>query len=898
MNRKFSTVITLALTGFTVVSLLLILGTLYGTLNKAMVKEHLTQFYADQAEISATLENRLQLLESQLRQLSLNNALRVNLMLGVRNQAQEILSNTQLLNNAADLFLLQPASEVFSGETKTPATHVSSLLAVVAGKDSGRMSFTKTEENRIVCIFKVSIMRKEEHLGELVAVYDPLRDDFLQNRLQTNAFLYWRDDERLVSLTRGNSTRPVALGNLKPDENDASHLYAYGDLHLVSFDRYPQLYYAASSHLLAEKRQQLILKLGVIGMVMLGMAVLVSFTLASKISHPLNSLAEQATLIGGNPGPRFFDITNIQYAEFKKLAEGFNELLRNLIRSQEKEHKAKNFLDAIISTAADPIFVKDGRFRWVILNDAYCHFVGKSREALIGYTDFDLFPEKEAKFFRQMDQQVITSGREHAYESKMTDAHGAVHHIWVKKNLYEDPESHEMFIVGIVRDITRSKQLEAELAKHRDRLTEMVNERTSELMATNEQLVREIEERRKAERDRQEMEAQLRRARQMEAIGTLAGGVAHDLNNILSGIVSYPDLILMEMPEDNPMRKPITIMQRSGKKAAAIVQDLLTLSRRGTAASDAVDLNQLVNEYLDSPEFRSLRRDNQEIRIQTTLTTDLPPIMGSAVHLSKTIMNLTTNALEAIQGAGQVSIGTAQVILDNPISAYETIPAGHYVVLSVSDSGCGIDADDIDRIFEPFFTRKKLGRSGTGLGMAVVWGAVKDHQGYINVKSSRGEGSQFSLYFPAGTPMVGELEASVPKPSYLGNGEAILVVDDMADQREIASAMVRELGYQVHAVDGGETAVEVTRNRSFDLILLDMIMEPGIDGYETYRRISQINPNQRAIITSGFSQSDRVRKLKALGVTTYLKKPYTMEQLGSAMRVELDGQAAGAGLRN
>ena len=237
--------------------------------------------------------------------------------------------------------------------------------------------------------------------------------------------------------------------------------------------------------------------------------------------------------------------------------------MRNRTHVQQKRHEANILLDALIYATVDPIFVKDGNFRWVMLNDAYCRFVGKPREALIGYTDFELFPRKEATLFQQKDVNVLKTGRENAYEYKITGAAGSVHHISVKKNLFEDPQSHHKYIVGIIRDITRNKQLENDLARHRDRLTDMISERTSELMATNEQLVREIEERRKAEREREEIETQFRRACQMEAIGTLAGGVAHDLNNILSGIISYPDLILMDMPEDNPLRKPYT-MERLG----------------------------------------------------------------------------------------------------------------------------------------------------------------------------------------------------------------------------------------------------------------------------------------------------------------------------------------------
>jgi len=252
--------------------------------------------------------------------------------------------------------------------------------------------------------------------------------------------------------------------------------------------------------------------------------------------------------------------------------------------------------------------------------------------------------------------------------------------------------------------------------------------------------------------EKKNLEAQLQRAQKMEAIGTLAGGVAHDLNNILAGLVSYPELLLLEIPEESLLRNPILTIQKSGEKAAAIVQDLLTLARRGVAVTEVVNLNLIISEYIKSPEHERLISFHPNVHVRTDLETDLVNILGSPAHLSKTVMNLVSNAAEAITEGGTISISTENRYIDKPIRGYDDVKEGDYVTLTVSDTGVGISRKDSERIFEPFYTKKVMGRSGTGLGMAVVWGTVKDHKGYIDIQSAKGKGATFTLYFPTDLP--------------------------------------------------------------------------------------------------------------------------------------------------
>jgi PAS domain S-box-containing protein len=392
-----------------------------------------------------------------------------------------------------------------------------------------------------------------------------------------------------------------------------------------------------------------------------------------------------------------------------------------------------------------------------------------------------------------------------------------------------------------------------------------------------------------SEREKRAIEKQLLRAKRMESLGVLAGGVAHDLNNILCGVVGYPDMLLLDFKEEGPVRDALVAIKSSGEKAAHVVQDLLTLSRRGVVTTEVVNLNQIVAEYLQSPQHANLERIMPEITVTTALDPELLNIEGSSHHLFKSLMNLVVNAFEAIVPPGSVTLSTANRYLDRPVQGYDHVRPGEYVTLTVTDSGVGISAEDAERIFEPFYTKKVMGRSGSGLGMSVVWGTVKDHQGYITVSSVPGTRTAIELFFPASRRA---LPAQTPAPGsehYPGHGELVLVVDDLPGQRVLASRMLERLGYRVRVVSCGEEAVEFLRGEPADLIVLDMIMDPGMDGLDTYRAAQRVRPGVRAIITSGFSETDRVREALRLGAGPYVKKPYRMDTFARAVHEALHG---------
>lgn len=554
-----------------------------------------------------------------------------------------------------------------------------------------------------------------------------------------------------------------------------------------------------------------------------------------SINWDLNGLNVEPHIDGSHPFYQVFEAIRLIKGELDDL---LNEQKQAEKALREGEEKYRTTLEA----NPDPMVVYDMEGKVVYFNPAFTRVFGWRLEECIG-KKMDMFvPEKNWPETRMMIDKILTGESFSGVETERKTKDGHVIQVSISAAIYHDREGKPAGNVINLRDISVQKRLESQLVQ----------------------------------------------AKKMEAIGTLAGGVAHDLNNVLSGIVSFPDLLLMQISEDSPLRKPIRTIQESGQKAAAIVQDLLTLARRGVATAEVINLNKVISTYLRSPEFETLKSFYPEIEVESQIETGLLNILGSPVHLAKTLMNLVSNAAEAMPGGGKITISTENRYIDGPINGYDEVKEGDYVVLIVSDTGVGISSEERERIFEPFYTKKVMGKSGTGLGMAVVWGTVKDHNGYIDIKSAEGKGTTFSLYFPVTRKELARDDDLLSIDEYKGKGEKILVIDDVESQREIASMILSQLEYSPIAVSSGEEAVEYVKNNKIDLLLLDMIMDPGMDGLDTYRKILEIRPNQKAIIASGFSETERVKEVQRLGAGQYLKKPYTLEKIGIAVRNELD----------
>lgn len=535
--------------------------------------------------------------------------------------------------------------------------------------------------------------------------------------------------------------------------------------------------------------------------------------------------------------------------EHAKRLEQSNDSLKETIKKREEAERALGESEeqyrVLVENAGDGIF---------IAQDGMLTFVNKKTEEISGYSRSELLSKGFSYIIHEEDRAFVMEryiNRQQGIDVPSSYSYRIIHKSgdvkWVDINVAVIKWKGKIATLNFLRDITERKETE--------------------------KILRESEEK-------------LARSKKMESLGFLAGGVAHDLNNVLSGIVSYPELLLLDLPEDSKFRKPIETIQESGLRATAIVQDLLTVARGAVTAKEPVNLNHLVTEYLNSPEFSTLEQFHPMVKIKTNLDKDLFNTIGSNIHIKKALMNLALNAAEAIDNKGNVTISTMNCYIDRPLRGYDDVKTGEYTVLSVSDDGPGVSSDKLERIFEPFYTKKVMGRSGTGLGLTVVWNVMQDHNGYIDVATGN-NGTTFYLYFPITRDEIVDKGLPAPIEDCKGNGETVLVIDDVKSQREISCNMLNILGYKTKAVSSGLEAIEYLKKNAVDLLLLDMIMEPGINGRETYEKIVKIHPYQKAIIVSGFSETDEVKKTQRLGAGRYVKKPFTLETLCLAVHEEL-----------
>ncbi|KAA3633546.1 MAG: response regulator [Calditrichaeota bacterium] len=361
------------------------------------------------------------------------------------------------------------------------------------------------------------------------------------------------------------------------------------------------------------------------------------------------------------------------------------------------------------------------------------------------------------------------------------------------------------------------------------------------------------------------------RAQKLETAGQIAGQVAHDFNNLLSPIVAYPEFI-RELISDNPEAiELLDVIEKSAIQIADINQELLTLGRRGHYSLEVFNLNDVISQSMNHLEY-----DNNAIKIDFQKSNDLFPMKGGKSQISRIIINLINNAIDAIDDTGEIEIKTENYYVEKLDPSNIIVPSGSYIKLTISDTGRGIPSDIMSSIFLPFVSTKKVDKKrGSGLGLSVVDAVVKDHNGFIDTKSKVGEGTSFYVYFPVTEDEI----INTTDVKIQGGGESILVVDDDAVLKEVTTKILNKLGYKVQAVECGEKALELLKTESFDLLLLDMIIPEGMDGTELFEKSLLLNPHQRAIIVSGYAESERVQKAMDLGVACFLKKPFTSQQL-------------------
>jgi two-component system cell cycle sensor histidine kinase/response regulator CckA len=398
--------------------------------------------------------------------------------------------------------------------------------------------------------------------------------------------------------------------------------------------------------------------------------------------------------------------------------------------------------------------------------------------------------------------------------------------------------------------------------------------------------IRDVTDIRRAEEEKAKLQVQLQQSQKMEAIGTLAGGIAHDFNNILAAVMGYAELALDNARAGRPSPGELEQVLEAAERAKSLVQQILTFSRKVEAQSQPMDLNYVVLHVAGMLE----RTIPKMIEIELILSEDLRALQGDATQLEQVLINLATNAVDAMPDGGQLLIETQDVFLgDEYCRVHMGVEPGQYVWLRVSDTGVGMDQQTINQIYDPFFTTKEVGR-GTGLGLASVYGIVKDHGGHISCYSEVGSGTIFNIYLPALETGASDLEkvAQIEK-EITGGDETILVVDDEEPILEVARDLLERHGYTVIQASRGEEALEIFRERGGDirLIILDLGM-PGMGGHKTLKALLELDPRVKVVIASGYSVNGRVKDSLAAGAAGYIGKPYRLHDLLHKVREVLD----------
>ncbi|RCJ34752.1 hybrid sensor histidine kinase/response regulator [Nostoc minutum NIES-26] len=473
----------------------------------------------------------------------------------------------------------------------------------------------------------------------------------------------------------------------------------------------------------------------------------------------------------------------------------------------------------------------------------------------------------DAIFVRDLDEQILywNKAAERLYGCKQEEAIGKkMQELWQENNLLQLQEALQF----LMKNGSWEGELHQKTKSHKEITVEsrwtlvQFGKKLQCILIVNTDITQ-----------KKQLEAQFLRAQRLESIGTLASGIAHDLNNVLAPILMTAQLLETQIPDERS-RRLLPILITNAKRGANLVKQVLSFTRGVQGERTLLQLKHLIRE------IQQIVKETfpKSIEVSTKISPNLGTVSGDVTQLHQVLMNLCVNARDAMPNGGKLKISLENLLIDENYAKMNLdATVGPYIVINVSDTGVGIRPEILERIFEPFFTTKELGK-GTGLGLSTVLGIVKSHGGFINVYSEEGRGSQFKIYLPAqeATETIEETEPELPQ----GNGELILVVDDEAAIRDITKTSLENHNYKtITASDGIEAIALYAEHRDkISLVVTDMVM-PSMDGITTIRTLQKINPNVKIIAVSGLATNDKVNAAYEIGIKAFLSKPYTTNQL-------------------
>ncbi len=520
----------------------------------------------------------------------------------------------------------------------------------------------------------------------------------------------------------------------------------------------------------------------------------------------------------------------------------------------------------ILHSLPDAVFTTDRQMRINYFNLAAGNITGFSPQEALGMYCKDILKSDTCEIECPIKKALDSNQNIFNIETVITTDTGEQITILISASLLSDSSGEVVGYMHVFRDISPIKAIMSDLEISRNNLAE----KNIELANTLKEL--------------KSTQKQLLHAQKMESMGTLAGGIAHDFNNLLSGILGYASLLKIKIEPDCTTYKYADTIEQSAVKASRLTQQLLAFSRGGKYQSQVVNINKAIEETLHLLE----RTIDKKIQIEQSLASDLWTVEADPSQIEQVLMNLGINARDAMPTGGKLTVTTENVHLSgNSNIGYIEATEGNYVKISISDTGKGIPEEIQSKIFDPFFSTKEKGK-GTGLGLAVVYGIVKNHGGHINVKSSPADGTTFEIFIPM-SDKAEEMTGVVMESKVPGGRETILLVDDEEVLRNLGHEILTNKGYTVFLASNGLEAIQWYEKQegNIDLVILDMIM-PKMDGVETYKHLKAMNSSLKILISSGYSHDSPSHTDFQNGIEGFVQKPYKIDALTKKVREILD----------
>jgi len=558
-----------------------------------------------------------------------------------------------------------------------------------------------------------------------------------------------------------------------------------------------------------------------------------------------------------------------------------------------KLRASQRFLESVLECVPAMIFVKDAEeLRFHSFNRAGEELLGLTRDALIGKNDYDFFPKRQADFFTQVDRDTLAAGTIRDIPEEPIETPSGTRWLHTRKVPILDDAGRPQYLLGISEDITERKAALAALEHAYADMEQRVRERTQELEQANDGLRQEATERKKAQEALTRSEAQLRQAQKMEAVGRLAGGVAHDFNNMLTAILSFSSMILDAIAADAPIRADVEQIAVAGERAATLTRQLLAFSRQQILQPVVLDLGQVVRGM----EGMVRRLIGEDIELRTLSAIGLGRVMADRSQIEQVILNLAVNARDAMPHGGQLTIELSNLDLTGPLAGeHATLPSGAYILLAVSDTGVGMSREALAHVFEPFFTTKPRGQ-GTGLGLSTCYGIVRQSGGDLTVYSEPNRGTTFKIYLPRVSAEQPVATPGIRLTSPAGMGRCVLVVEDEELVRSATCKILLARGYEVLEAASPAAALELcaAHPEPIQLLLTDVVM-PGMNGPEMAEQLRKLRPNLAVLYMSGYTDATIMNHGVTGGRIAFLPKPFTPDSLAAKVAEVLAAVSGGGG---